>query len=613
MTGTMAPLPADRPLRASAVRKTTHRSAPRRLFAAVAGAAIVVAVLVWAGLRWADNRAVAVGDDLASAAATGHANLLASELEKFRLLPLVLAEYPELAAAFRGAPAARRLDRDLELLANRTGAAVIYAVDASGRTVSASNWQRPTSFVGQRYGFRPYFVDAMRRGAAELFALGTVSGRPGLYLARRIERQGRALGVIVVKVEFDRLEASWRRTPGFTLAVDSDGIVLATSRPGWRFAALAPLSTRRLADTRRTLQFGPAPPRRAPVTIAGRSARVQEPAAITTTVYRIARIESPLAGGMVLHFTPLAPAVLAARSQALLVGLAALLVLAIAGALALRSVERRRLQVAAREELERTVAERTVELRESNTRLGCESEERLAADRRYRAAREELAQASRLGSLGQITAGVAHEISQPIAAIRAYAENGLAFLNRASTDRARDNFDRIVGLTERVGVITGELRAFARRRPGEDTTTTVGRVLDGMLLLMPERTRALLRLRVDDAVRDVPVVGDRIRLEQVLVNLLANAADAAADITSPVIAVDVDDFVDQVTIRVRDNGPGVAPALRESLFEPFVTGRADGLGLGLPIAREIARDYGGDLVMVDVPEGAEFVLMLRRA
>lgn len=120
MTGTMAPLPADRPLRASAVRKTTHRSAPRRLFAAVAGAAIVVAVLVWAGLRWADNRAVAVGDDLASAAATGHANLLASELEKFRLLPLVLAEYPELAAAFRGAPAARRLDRDLELLANRT-------------------------------------------------------------------------------------------------------------------------------------------------------------------------------------------------------------------------------------------------------------------------------------------------------------------------------------------------------------------------------------------------------------------------------------------------------------------------------------------------------------
>jgi two-component system C4-dicarboxylate transport sensor histidine kinase DctB len=259
------------------------------------------------------------------------------------------------------------------------------------------------------------------------------------------------------------------------------------------------------------------------------------------------------------------------------------------------------------------VAERTVELRESNTRLGCESEERLAADRRYRAAREELAQASRLGSLGQITAGVAHEISQPIAAIRAYAENGLAFLDRALADRARDNFDRIVGLTERVGVITGELRAFARRRPGEDTTTTVGRVLDGVLLLTPERTRALLRLRVDDALRDVAVVGDRIRLEQVLVNLLANAADAAADIASPVIAVDVDDLVDQVTIRVRDNGPGVAATLRESLFEPFVTGRVDGLGLGLPIAREIARDYDGDLVMVDVPEGAEFVLMLRRA
>lgn len=592
------------------VRDSTHSlSRPRWLLTGIV-AVLMLAVLVWMGVRWANDRAAGIADELASSAAAGHTNLLASELEKFRLLPLVLAEYPELAAALRDGAAARRLDGDLELLAARTGAAVIYALDATGRTVSASNWRLRTSFVGQRYGFRPYFIDAMRRGSAELFALGTVSGRPGLYLARRIERGGQAIGAIVVKVEFDRLEASWRRTPGFTLATDAEGIVLATSRPSWRFTALSTLTPERLAATRRTLQFGQAPPRRAPVTISGRMALAAD--ADMWTAYRVARLRSPLAGGSVLHFTPLAPAVAAARNQALLVVLATTLLLAIVGASALRSVERRRLQTMARIDLERTVIERTAELSESNARLEQESEERIATDRRYRAAREELAQASRLGSLGQITAGVAHEISQPVAAIRAYAENAIAYLDRSSSGRARENLNRIVGLTERVGVITGELRAFARRRPLDEEATTIGRVLEGVLLLTPERTRALVRLAVDDGLQEAAVRGDRIRLEQVLVNLISNAGDATLEVPAPRIAVAVTGTEQRIFVTVRDNGPGVAPSLRETLFEPFVTGRSDGLGLGLPIAREIARDYGGDLVLVEAGLGAEFMLTLRR-
>ena len=148
----------------------------------------------------------------AEAAAALHAAVLRSELEKHRSLPLVLAGDPDVARLLgSGGVPADRVNRKLEGLAAQTRAAAIYAIDARGLTRAASNWALPTSFVGADYAFRPYFINAMQRGEAEFFALGTVSGRPGLYLARRVDAgDGRPLGVVVVKVEFDALEAEWR-------------------------------------------------------------------------------------------------------------------------------------------------------------------------------------------------------------------------------------------------------------------------------------------------------------------------------------------------------------------------------------------------------------------
>ena len=175
--------------------------------------------------RWAQGQARAAADASALSLARGHVGLLSSELQKFRLLPLVLVDYPDVAQALDGkTAAAARLNRTLDLFAARTDAAAIYALDREGRAVAASNWRLPTSFVGQNYAFRPYFAEAMRRGASELFALGTVSGRPGLYLARRVDIDGRALGVVVVKVEFDRVEADWRRAVGISLVTDAHGV-----------------------------------------------------------------------------------------------------------------------------------------------------------------------------------------------------------------------------------------------------------------------------------------------------------------------------------------------------------------------------------------------------
>jgi len=566
----------------------------------------------WTGWRWATVRARTVTDAAAATLAHNQAGLLASELQKFRLLPLVLAEHPDLARAMtagRGRAAARdRMNRTLELLAGRTDAAVLYAIDTSGRTVAASNWRLPTSFVGQEYGFRPYFTQAMRSGAAELFALGTVSGRPGLYLARRVDRVGRAAGVIVVKVEFDALEASWRRAGGITFATDAHGVVLVTSVPGWRFAATGVLDRATLTETRRTLQFGAAYPRRVPFARTGASARIGD------APYRAADLPVPFAGGRVVAMVAQQPAFSAARTQALLWGLGLMVMVGLVGGGAWRTAEKRRIGRENHARLEAEVARRTAELRDANAALTAESRSRAEAEQRFRAAREELAQANRLGSLGQIVAGVAHEINQPVAAIRTYADNGVVLLDRDRADAARDNLGRIAGLADRIGAITAELRSFARRRTPASGSVRLGEVLDGVGLLMGEAIARHVTVAVAEAERGCAVTGDRVRLEQVIVNLLRNALEAVADGPGAAITVTAATAADRLALRISDEGPGVHPELRDQLFAPFATGRPDGLGLGLAIARTIAREFGGDLVLADdAGDGATFILTLRRA
>jgi two-component system C4-dicarboxylate transport sensor histidine kinase DctB len=569
--------------------------------------------LVWIGARWAELRARAAADVAARQIARNHLGLLTSELQKFRLLPLVLGQYPDVATALEGeAHAARRLDDTLAMLAARTDAAAIYVIDTVGHTVAASNAGLSASFVGQNYAFRPYFRDAMRAEVAELFALGTISGRPGLYLARRVDRAGQRLGVVVVKVEFDTVEAAWARSAGATIVTDRHGVVLVTSVPGWRFRATGKLDAATLADAQRTLQFGAAPPVRAPLLLRGAEATAMF--ADGAARYRAATEPAPLASARLIHLAPLDPPLAAARLEALLWGLGLLLVVGIAAASLFRGAERRRLQHEAREALEEEVTRRTVELRAANAKLIVESTERADADRRFRAAREELAQANRLGTLGQITAGVAHEINQPVAAIRTFAENGVTLLDRRAAAATRENLLQIVNLTDRIGTITRELRAFARRRTPSTGTTPLAAVIDGTLLLIGERARGIVRVEASDALRRTMLVGDRIRLEQILINIVQNALDAVADHPSPdIIIAAARDGEEVVALRIADNGAGLAPAIADTLFTPFASAKAKGLGLGLAIARDIAREFGGDLIHRPAPVGATFVATFRTA
>jgi two-component system C4-dicarboxylate transport sensor histidine kinase DctB len=570
---------------------------PARLLTPLAIVA-VSALFYLAAVSWTVRHARDEARGAALGTARQQARLLDSELAKYRLLPIVLSEYGDLRDALTGgtdAGAARRLDRKLAPLAARTGAAVIYAIDARGLTVAASNAATPNSFVGHDYRFRPYFRMAMRDAAAEYFALGNVSGRPGLFMARRIDGPGGPLGVVVVKVEFAAVARAWANDPGVTLLSDARGIVLATTDPRERLRTLYPLSPATRAAIRASGQFGDEP---LPLTHF-------RPGADPTLLTVATPLDVP--GWRLVRTVSIARALREATGLARLATATLALLLVLLAALLVWRATRAARGAAVREELKEAVAERTAE-------LSAEMERRADADRRFRAAREELAQANRLASLGSITAGLAHEINQPVATIRTLAENAQHHLDHGRLDRVRATLESAVGLTARIGSITQEMRRFARRGSGRIEPVALDEVLDGTLLLVGDRLRGA-NVALEWPPRGQPaVIAGRVRLEQVLVNLLNNALDAVAARDDARIALLVEEEGTWVSVTVADNGGGIDPALGEEVFSPFVTGKPDGLGLGLGIARDIMVQFEGSLHIAPSPlGGAAFVATVRRA
>lgn len=562
----------------------------RRPLALALGIALVVALSLLAG-RVARTRTASDLAESATAALPLASATLTGVIEKERLVPLVLARDPEVIALLaRPEPAAeRRLDAKLADIAGEAGAAVIYVVGRDGVAVAASNAARADSFVGSGYGFRHYFSQAMAEGTAMQYALGTVSRRPGLYLSRRVDSMLGPLGVVVVKLELDDLEARWRSAGFVVVASDAEGRVVATTEPGWRFGILPGAA----GDTRLPIPI---------TTEADGLYRIDRRGADGPAHYAGAAAPiGPTAPGWRLALFLPAEATLATAARN--GGLIALLALLLAGA-ALVWLQRRRRFAAAlavmNAELERRVAE--------------EIAEREAAETRMRRVRDELAQANRLSILGQITAGVAHEINQPVAAIRTYAESGRQLLGVGEPGEAAENFGAIVKVTDRIGTITEMLRGFARRSTAPIGPVPVEAAIDGALALLAGRMRdARVRIERDAVPPGLAVLAGRIRLEQILVNLLSNALDALRGGVEPVIAITVAAGDERVTIRVRDNGPGLDPRMQESLFMPFSTTKATGLGLGLVISADLAREFGGSLELepADGP-GACFALELPR-
>lgn len=268
-----------------------------------------------------------------------------------------------------------------------------------------------------------------------------------------------------------------------------------------------------------------------------------------------------------------------------------------------RLAERLALQAAARADLERQVAERTADLTRANQDL-----HRMQAD---------LVQAGKLAALGRMSAALSHEINQPLAAARNYADSAGLLIDRGDLPRARENIGQILALIDRMAAIARHLRSVARKPNESLKVVDLAVVVQEALVIAQSRLAAAgAEVALDLPAGLPPVQGGPVRLQQVIVNVLSNAADAVEGTANRRIELSARAEGDEVVLTIRDHGPGVASAIADRIFDPFFTTKqvGSGLGLGLSISYNIMKDFEGDLRVANHPEGgAVFTLVLRPA
>lgn len=557
---------------------------------------------IWLAGRYAERRAWQERSVEARGQLQLYAQSVHTLVERFRSVPEVLALDSDIRSLLR-APGDRllreKLNQRLERLNAAAGANVLYLLDSHGDTLAASNWRDWSSFVGNNYAFRPYFQDAVRQSAGRYFAVGVTTGIPGYFLSHVVrDDDGALLGVLVVKLELEALQREWAGQAGVLLVTDSYGVVILSSRPAWRFRALHALSEQdrtELVEVRKYAEQALEP-------LASETHRVIDGDADWRRVegpdgrrdYLWQRLALP-EEGWTLHLLVEPQALYDSVRSYRLAAAGVWTTLAFLLLFLLQRRKTQRLQAGIRERLEREVTLRTAELRE---------------------AQEGLVHAAKMAALGQMSAAMAHEINQPLTAMQMQLGSLRLLLDSGRQADAREGLQRIDGLLQRMAGLTRHLKTFARKSPaGLNERLRLGEVLEQALQLLGPRLRSEqveLRSEID---ANATVLGDAIRLEQVLLNLLHNALDAMANAESRVLALTIRREGGHCLLSVADSGGGIASEHLGHVFEPFFTTKpvGQGLGLGLAVSYGIVRELGGSLEVANGERGAVFTLRLPAA
>ncbi|MBE7375283.1 sensor histidine kinase [Pseudomonas sp. AL-54] len=567
-------------------------------------ALILVGLLLsvyWAG-RLAEERAWAERGQEARGQLELYAQAIHTQVERFRSVPALLALDSDIQALLAD-PAnqqlRRRLNQRLEQQNQAAGSSVLYLLDPEGETIAASNWRDWSSFVGYNYAFRPYFRDALNSDSGRYFAVGVTTGIPGYFLSSSVKNAaGEVLGVLVVKLELEDMQRGWVGQSGILLIADSLDIVILTNRPAWRFRYLRPLSDEvrsRLVTARRyaeqTLQ--PLQSMRLQALAEGSERRqVDGPDGRRDYLWQSLKLPEE---NWTLHLLQEPQSVATSVRSYRLAAAGVWMTLAFLLLYLAQRRKTRRVEQRSRIELERLVHERTRELR---------------------TAQDELVHAARMAALGQMSAALAHEINQPLTALRMQLASLRLLLDNGREAEVREGLGHVEGLLERMAALTGHLKTFARKSPaGLRQRLGLGEVLEQALQLLAPRIRSEQVEIFRQVPADAGVSGDAIRLEQVLINLLHNALDAMAERPQRHLRILCQRVGDNWQLSIADNGGGIAGEHLEQVFEPFFTTKpvGQGLGLGLAVSYGIVRDFGGTLEVRNDHQGAVFTLTLPAA
>lgn len=555
---------------------------------------------------------------LAVAALEGH-------LSRYEPLPALIADHADIEGLLQApdSPALRKVaNKYLKEINSLLESSDIYVMTPDGNTIAASNYDQPATFVGENFSYRPYFQDAAAGRPARFYALGTTSLKRGYYFSSPVEVAGKILGVIVFKVDIDSIESSWRGGEYKIFVADPEGIIFMTGAPEWLYSSILPLDGPRLARTQASRRYADAELRALP---------------LTESVYYGQHLLRIAGGGTTREYLRLSQYMPEAdwtvnvlldtasvRSQARTALIAILLFICLA-ALATaviwqrraRVVERLRLQEEARNELEHRVEERTADLARVNEQIELEIAERRLTEQELRKTQADLIQAGKLAGLGQMSAALSHEFNQPLAAAKTYADSAQLLIDRGRVPEAQDNVRRISALIDRMASISRHLRNFARKPNEKLGPVSLPDVIsDTMEIIAPRLKAADAKLVLDLETPEMTVLAGPVRLQQVLVNIISNAADAVEGLSERDIMLSARRLDERVILEVRDHGPGVPNAIAERIFDPFFTtkGIGKGLGLGLSISYNIIKDFGGNLSVSNHAEGgAIFRIVLEDA
>jgi len=503
---------------------------------------------------------------------------LTSELQRASIVPQLLARDPALIGALNSNDHAQTSSRLISYV-DEIGVSSLLLLDKQGRAVAASD----RSQIGSQHRSIPYFVNAIRSNKSVFTVHEDDTGAITFSYSRKMEFAGSSIGVIVVAVDLQQFESRWASISDAVFVTDSEGTILLATEPRWRgLKEEDALSVRSV-----------------PSAIERAFQTTSDWVALTTNASLLggglmrqeARI--PFQGWKMTSFSTFSSVRQKVNGVLALEIMGFAILMALAFYFLSRKAQLRTL----------FFQQESADLRQLNQRLQREVAEREKAEKELKVAEQTLAQSSKLAALGEMSAAVSHELNQPLAAMKTYLAGARLLLRRKRPEEAISSFQRIDDLIERMGAITKQLKSYARKGGDELAPVDMRDAANSALSMMEPQ----LKQRHVEITKTLPreavyVLGDRVRIEQVIINLFRNALDATKTVTDPQIDILLA-AGDTATLSVRDNGAGIEDL--DNLFEPFYTTKqaGDGVGLGLAISSGIVNDLGGRLTARNAAAG----------
>ena len=577
--------------------------------------------------------------------AANKANLqIDSELDKFKQIPDLLSHDPRLLSYFDSSPqadkiSAAQLNQLLFEWSNQSQADTIYIHDPSGTVVASSNYQKPRTFVGENFSFRPYFASAIQGNNTHYVALGARSNVRGYFLSSPLYLESDIVGVITVKVSLENLENILTSDDFEIVVLDSNQVVFLSSQALWLYHSLLPLTQQQRTDIALQRQYGQ---NEISIIEAFRSSSSQSEAsnANQSNTNRSSNLQSneirkELTANQLFKLGAfnLYPATVSnnqyqvvalkeTRAELIKVLQIDVIFVVIYSLVMLIAWSWRQTYLAKvaltrlNQNLEQTVDKRTHYLKQSNQQLQQTIFQYQESQLKLKQTEQELTQTAKLAVLGELSASINHEINQPLAALRTYSENSLKLLEMERTDLVKSNLEKMIGLNNTITDIIARLKVFTRKVTKQEhhVANLHQAVNNATSILSALMIKQGITLRLSTVPDDINIAIHPTELEQVLVNLIHNATQALQQQVleqkilqeqqnlesvdqqaSPQIGIEWQLHHNSCQLIIWDNGIGMQDDKLEQLFDPFFTTKPEGLGLGLSISKRIIEAYHGTI------------------